>query len=33
MISKLILGAGCFWGVEVLFEEATAKAYIPYCPF
>ena len=21
MISKLIVGAGCFWGVEVLFEE------------
>lgn len=23
MISKLILGAGCFWGVEVLFEEMS----------
>ena len=21
MNSKLVLGAGCFWGVEVLFEE------------
>ncbi len=21
MMSTLILGAGCFWGVEVLFEE------------
>ena len=21
MNAKLVLGAGCFWGVEVLFEE------------
>ena len=21
MLSTLILGAGCFWGVEILYEE------------